>query len=298
MRFLLGVGLFLIGLSLAVGSGDDGRVYAQESGKVPTTEVAGDAAINKAGGKVVQKSDGGAATFLWRSLTKAFTDPHTTVISSTVVSLMFLLLVIFVVLLVEAKSVLVRLEKSVEDLKAFSARNQSVIRSEVESKITKLIPTDLPMFATQWPEFIEGLLDYAPADSDDEDDDIHDDYNAEEPGTYGAGPEPTCHNSLSADAFFKSENFLTSIRRSWFPYSFLEIVPTLLTTLGMLGTFLGVAVGLGQIDLDNTSNLILSTRGVVHGLSAAFWTSIIGLFLAVVVHVVTNVTDARLIRSF
>ncbi|MBS3800319.1 MAG: hypothetical protein KGY40_04950, partial [Thioalkalivibrio sp.] len=55
--------------------------------------------------------------------------------------------------------------------------------------------------------------------------------------------------------------------------------PTLLTTLGILGTFLGVAIGL--LDFD-ASRVEASVPALLEGLKLAFVTSIVGIFLAAV----------------
>ncbi len=50
--------------------------------------------------------------------------------------------------------------------------------------------------------------------------------------------------------------------------------PSILTSLGIFGTFLGVAAGLMNFD---TSNIQASVPGLIEGLKTAFWTSIAGL---------------------
>ena len=55
--------------------------------------------------------------------------------------------------------------------------------------------------------------------------------------------------------------------------------PTLLTTLGILGTFLGVAIGLLDFDANRVE---ASVPALLEGLKLAFVTSIVGIFLAAV----------------
>ncbi len=56
--------------------------------------------------------------------------------------------------------------------------------------------------------------------------------------------------------------------------------PTILTSTGILGTFLGVALGLTTFD---TANLQAGVPTLIEGLKTAFWTSIAGLLGALVV---------------
>ena len=56
--------------------------------------------------------------------------------------------------------------------------------------------------------------------------------------------------------------------------------PTILTSIGIFGTFLGVALGLLEFD---TQNIQASVPGLIDGLKTAFWTSIVGLMGALLV---------------
>ena len=60
---------------------------------------------------------------------------------------------------------------------------------------------------------------------------------------------------------------------------FLEYAPTLLTTLGILGTFMGVVIGLLHFD---TNNIDKSIPALLDGLKTAFITSIAGMVAAIV----------------
>ena len=60
----------------------------------------------------------------------------------------------------------------------------------------------------------------------------------------------------------------------------IEIGPPILTSLGIFGTFLGVAIGLMEF---NTQNIQASVPPLIEGLKTAFWSSIIGLFCAVTI---------------
>ena len=57
----------------------------------------------------------------------------------------------------------------------------------------------------------------------------------------------------------------------------LKVAPTLLTSLGIFGTFFGVALGLFQFETDSVQE---SVPALLDGLKTAFWSSIAGLFAA------------------
>ena len=57
-----------------------------------------------------------------------------------------------------------------------------------------------------------------------------------------------------------------------------ELGPTILTTLGIFGTFLGVAIGLSHFD---TGNVQASVPALLAGLKTAFWASVFGVGAAV-----------------
>ena len=67
------------------------------------------------------------------------------------------------------------------------------------------------------------------------------------------------------------------------PSGFVQSAPTLLTTIGILGTFLGIFLGLLNFDVKNISESIPS---LLEGLKLAFTTSIAGLFLSVLLKMI------------
>lgn len=56
-------------------------------------------------------------------------------------------------------------------------------------------------------------------------------------------------------------------------------IPSLFTTLGVLGTFLGISIGLSDF---NTSNISDSIPTLLSGLKSAFYTSIAGIILSII----------------
>ncbi len=76
----------------------------------------------------------------------------------------------------------------------------------------------------------------------------------------------------------------------WRPVGRFEVYrsgPTLLTTLGVLGTFVGIAIGLLDFDV---SNIDESVPQLLAGLKVAFLTSILGLTTSIALKIVQTVT--------
>jgi len=68
-------------------------------------------------------------------------------------------------------------------------------------------------------------------------------------------------------------------KRSNKHHSFTQYAPTLLTTLGILGTFFGIVAGLLAFDVENIDG---SIEGLLSGMKTAFITSLAGMFLSIV----------------
>lgn len=74
--------------------------------------------------------------------------------------------------------------------------------------------------------------------------------------------------------------------------------PTILTSTGIFGTFIGVAMGLLEFD---TTDIQSSVPGLIKGLQTAFWTSIAGLLGALLVkfrHLATTLRQHRRQSSY
>lgn len=74
--------------------------------------------------------------------------------------------------------------------------------------------------------------------------------------------------------------------------------PTILTSTGIFGTFIGVALGLLEFD---TGDIQSSVPGLIEGLQTAFWTSIAGLMGALLVkfrHLATTLRQHRRQSSY
>lgn len=64
-------------------------------------------------------------------------------------------------------------------------------------------------------------------------------------------------------------------------YYLLQFMPNALLTAGVLGTFIGIALGLITFDLDNIDS---SIADLLEGLKGAFWTSIVGMISSLFVN--------------
>ena len=73
-------------------------------------------------------------------------------------------------------------------------------------------------------------------------------------------------------------------------------MPGILTALGILGTFIGLVVGLNRFDFSNSDQMVYSVQALVAGLNVAFYTSIYGVSLSIVFNIVfrSELTDLRM----
>ncbi|NVK41168.1 MAG: MotA/TolQ/ExbB proton channel family protein [Oceanospirillaceae bacterium] len=69
-------------------------------------------------------------------------------------------------------------------------------------------------------------------------------------------------------------------------HAFTQYAPTLLTTLGILGTFFGIVAGLLAFDVKDIDG---SIEGLLSGMKTAFITSLAGMFLSIVYKVLVSV---------
>src|SRR5690554_1272203 len=68
-------------------------------------------------------------------------------------------------------------------------------------------------------------------------------------------------------------------------HPFTQYSPTLLTTLGILGTFFGIVAGLLAFDVTDIDG---SIQGLLAGMKTAFITSLVGMFLSIVYKVLVS----------
>ena len=104
-------------------------------------------------------------------------------------------------------------------------------------------------------------------------------------------------NTISADAFFKDEASLQEVRfLVHFPV--IHILPGTATGIGIFGTFFGVALGLGELALhSNTSQEVVKhLPPVIGNLASAFWTSIGGIFIALVITFLARHSETKFLE--
>ena len=97
------------------------------------------------------------------------------------------------------------------------------------------------------------------------------------------------HNPEPSSDHFDDDEVVASTRIFRLPVALLDDLPSWMTGVGMLGTFVGIALGLGQIGAitdESSASLMTELEGVIVGLSTAFWTSIFGLTSSLIFSIV------------
>jgi len=67
-----------------------------------------------------------------------------------------------------------------------------------------------------------------------------------------------------------------------------EVIPGMLTSLGILGTFMGLVQGLGALDLSNAANTINGISDMISGMNFAFGTSIAGCIASILFNILNH----------
>lgn len=91
-----------------------------------------------------------------------------------------------------------------------------------------------------------------------------------------SGSQTRIYNTRQAEEFFSEDEIVS---RSMHP-RFFRAVPGLLTSIGLLATFVAILLGLGQIEM--TGESISGIDGFINALAAKFASSVIALTLAIV----------------
>lgn len=89
--------------------------------------------------------------------------------------------------------------------------------------------------------------------------------------------KPVVRNTEQSSAFF----CLTKIDNNWTNQN-LSSIGSNLMTLGILGTFLGLTVGLYGFDMSEAENLKASISHLIGGMQTSFLTSVFGIFFGVI----------------
>ena len=76
-----------------------------------------------------------------------------------------------------------------------------------------------------------------------------------------------------------------------------ELVPSLLTSLGILGTFMGMMSGLSGLDFTNSENIISSIPTLLAGMKFAFGTSVAGVSCSIVFNMLNRILQGSGYRA-
>ncbi len=85
------------------------------------------------------------------------------------------------------------------------------------------------------------------------------------------------YNSIDAEYFFNKKTLLTHLGSKMY-----ATIPSLLLGIGLIGTFLGLFVGLVQLDLSDEKTLSTSMQALIHAAGVKFASSIWGLGLSLI----------------
>ena len=76
-----------------------------------------------------------------------------------------------------------------------------------------------------------------------------------------------------------------------------ELIPSLLTSLGILGTFMGLMQGLTSVDFSNAEGTIQSIPQLLSGMRFAFATSVAGIACSLLFNMLNRIAAGRVIRA-
>ena len=96
-------------------------------------------------------------------------------------------------------------------------------------------------------------------------------------------------NSFDAAHFFNTHTLASGITES----RLLAAVPGFLTAIGVIGTFMGLQLGLSGLDLSNTEQAQSGINQLVAGASVAFMTSVWGVGLSVLFNFIEKAAEQR-----
>ncbi len=101
-------------------------------------------------------------------------------------------------------------------------------------------------------------------------------------------------NTVSAEEFFNEHRFASRLVGN----RFLHVAPVALTTIGLLGTFLGLTVGLTALDLGSSADELRSgIQTLVHGAALGFTASLFGVSMSLVANVVERWSERAVVRK-
>ncbi|MBQ6527999.1 MAG: MotA/TolQ/ExbB proton channel family protein [Clostridia bacterium] len=76
-----------------------------------------------------------------------------------------------------------------------------------------------------------------------------------------------------------------------------ELIPNLLTSLGILGTFIGMTQGLSGLDVTTTENMMAGIQELLSGMHFAFGTSVAGVSCALVFNMLNRIAQGSSYRA-
>ncbi|MGN0777644.1 MAG: hypothetical protein ACI4MJ_00705 [Aristaeellaceae bacterium] len=76
-----------------------------------------------------------------------------------------------------------------------------------------------------------------------------------------------------------------------------ELIPNLLTSLGILGTFMGMMRGLGGLDFSDSANIIAGIPKLLSGMQFAFGTSVAGISCSLVFNMLNRIAQGSSYRA-
>ena len=76
-----------------------------------------------------------------------------------------------------------------------------------------------------------------------------------------------------------------------------ELIPSLLTSLGILGTFMGMMRGLGGLDFSNSENIIAGIPVLLNGMQFAFGTSVAGIGCSLAFNMLNRIAQGSSYRA-
>ncbi|MBR5344367.1 MAG: MotA/TolQ/ExbB proton channel family protein [Clostridia bacterium] len=76
-----------------------------------------------------------------------------------------------------------------------------------------------------------------------------------------------------------------------------ELIPTLLTSLGILGTFMGMVQGLSGLDISNSTNMMEGIRQLLEGMGYAFGTSVAGVSCSLIFNMLNRIAQGASYRA-
>lgn len=76
-----------------------------------------------------------------------------------------------------------------------------------------------------------------------------------------------------------------------------ELIPSLLTSLGILGTFMGMMRGLSGLDFSNSANIVAGIPTLLTGMQFAFGTSVAGVSCSIVFNMLNRIAQGSSYRA-